>query len=122
KEAVYFYEKALGGKEMGITTYGYMPAEPNYPLSDDIKNRVMHAHLKIGDADLMFSDTYEGMPYQPGETVQIAIHPKEEASARETFAALEEGGQVIVPLPKTDWTPLYGAVKDKFGVSFHVHV
>ncbi|WP_040206266.1 VOC family protein [Neobacillus jeddahensis] len=122
KEAVYFYEKALGGKVMGIMTYGDMPADPNHPLTDDMKNRVMHAHLKVGDADIMFSDTYEGMPYQPGDSIQMAIHPKEEARAREIFAALEDGGQVIVPLHKTDWSPLYGQVKDKFGVNFQVNV
>jgi PhnB protein len=121
-EVVYFYEKALGGKVMGITTYGDMPADPNYPLSDDMKTRVMHAHLKVGDADLMFSDTYEGMPYQPGNTIQIAIHPKDEERAREIFAALEDGGQVIIPLHQTDWTPLYGMVQDKFGVYFNVNV
>jgi PhnB protein len=76
REAVQFYEKALGGKVMGITTFGDMPADPNYPLSDDMKNRVMHAHLKVGEADLMFSDTYEGMPYQPGNSIHIAIHPQ----------------------------------------------
>lgn len=68
REAVHFYEKALGGKVMGIMTYGDMPADPNHPLADDMKDRVMHAHLKVGDADLMFSDTYAGMPYQPGNT------------------------------------------------------
>ena len=107
---------------MGIMTFGDMPADPNYPLSDDMKDRVMHAHLKVGEADLMFSDKYEGMPYQPGNTIQMAIHPKEEARAREIFAALEDGGQVIMPLQKTDWSPLYGQVKDKFGVTFQVNV
>jgi PhnB protein len=122
REAVHFYEKALGGKVMGIMTYGDMPADPNHPLTDDMKDRVMHAHLKVGDADLMFSDTFAGMPYQPGDTIQIAIHPKEEVRAREIFAALEDGGQVIMPLQKTDWSPLYGQVKDKFGVTFNVNV
>jgi PhnB protein len=122
REAVQFYEKALGGKMMGITTFGDMPTEPNYPLSDDMKNRVMHAHLKVGEADLMFSDTYEGMPYQPGNSIQIAIHPKEEARAREIFAALEDAGQVVIPLHKTDWSSLYGMVTDKFGVTFNVNV
>ena len=74
REAVHFYEKALGGKVMGIMTFGDMPADPNYPLTDDMKNRVMHAHLKVGEADLMFSDTYEGMPYQPGNTIQMASY------------------------------------------------
>lgn len=122
REAVHFYEKALGGKVMGIMTYGDMPADPNHPLTDDMKDRVMHAHLKVGDADLMFSDTFAGMPYQPGNTIQIAIHPKEEAIAREIFAALEDGGQVVIPLHKTDFSPLYGMVKDKFGVNFNVNV
>ena len=107
---------------MGITTFGDMPADPNYPLSEDMKNRVMHAHLKVGEADLMFSDTYEGMPYQPGNTIQIAIHLKEEARAREIFTALEDGGQVVIPLHKTDWSPLFGMIKDKFGVNFNVNV
>lgn len=122
REAVHFYEKALGGKVMGIMTFGDMPADPNHPLTDDMKDRVMHAHLKVGDADLMFSDTFPGMPYQPGNSIQIAIHPREEARAREIFASLEDGGQVIMPLQKTDWSPLYGIVKDKFGVIFQVNV
>lgn len=122
KEAVFFYEKALGGKVMSIHTFGDMPADPNYPLPDDMKNRVMHAHLKVGDADIMFSDTYPGMNYQPGDTVTIALYPTEETRAREIFAALEDGGQVVVPLQKTDWSPLYGRIKDKFGVTFQVNV
>ncbi|HZG75264.1 MAG TPA: VOC family protein [Paenibacillus sp.] len=122
KEAVYFYEKALGGKVMGIMTFGDMPANPNYPMSEEMKSRVMHAHLKVGDFDLMFSDTFPGAPFQPGDTVQIALHPTEESRAREIFAALEDGGQVVMPLQKTDWSPLYGIVKDKFGVTFQVNV
>ncbi|EDL66520.1 VOC family protein [Bacillus sp. SG-1] len=122
REAVHFYEKALGGKVMGIMTYGEGPDNPDYPLSDDMKNRIMHAHLKVGEGDLMFSDTYEGMPYQPGNSIQIAIQPKEEARAKEIFAALEDGGQVVIPLHKTDFSPLYGMVTDKFGVSFNVNV
>jgi PhnB protein len=118
RDVVYFYEKALGGK----VVYGDMLADPNDLLTDEMKARVMHAHLKVGDADLMFSDTYEGLPYEPGNTIQIAIHAKGEARAREIFAALEDGGQVMIPLHKTDWTPLFGLVKDKFGVHFNVNV
>ncbi|MCI3921014.1 VOC family protein [Paenibacillus sp. TRM 82003] len=122
KEAVYFYEKALGGKVLGLLRFGDMPADPNYPMSDDMKDRIMHAHLKIGDSDLMFSDTFPGMSVQPGDAVQIAIHPQDETRAKEIFAALEDGGQVVMPLQKTDWSPLYGIVKDKFGVTFQVNV
>ncbi|MFB9328880.1 VOC family protein [Paenibacillus aurantiacus] len=123
KEAVYFYEKALGGKVMGIMLFGDMPADPEHPVTDEMKDRVMHAHLKVGDFDLMFSDTFPGMPFQAGgDTVQIAIHPTEEAQARAIFAALEDGGQVVMPLQQTEWSPLYGIVKDKFGVTFQVNM
>ena len=122
REVVHFYEKALGGNVIGILTFGDMPADPDHPLTDDMKNRVMHAHLKVGDSDLMFADTFEGMPYQQGNAIQLAIHPTDEARAREIFAALEDGGQVVMPLMKTDWSPLYGIVVDKFGVTFQVNV
>lgn len=122
KEAVYFYEKALGGTVVTLMSFGDMPADPNYPMADEMKDRVMHALLKVGDSEIMFSDTFPGMPFQPSDSVQIAIHPEEEAQARDIFAALEDGGQVIMPLQKTDWSPLYGIVKDKFGITFQVNV
>lgn len=122
KEAIHFYEKALGGQVMGIMTFGDMPADPNYPLTDEMKNGVMHALLKVGESELMFSDTYEGMPYQTGNSIQLAIHPKEEDQARQIFDALADGGEVIMPLQPTPWSPLYGQVKDKFGIIFQVNV
>lgn len=123
KEVVHFYEKALDGKVIGIMTFGDMPEDPNFPLSEDMKTRVMHGHLKVGDVNLMFSDTYPGMPYVQGNSIQIAIHPKEEEKARKVFAALAaDGGQAIMPLQKTDWSPLYGQVKDKFGITFQINV
>lgn len=123
KEAVHFYEKALGGEVMGLMTYGDMPADPNYPVAEEAKDRVMHAHIKIGESDLMFSDAFPGMPFQAGgDTVQIVIQPETEDRAREIFAALEDGGHIVLPLQKTDWSPLYGIIKDKYGVTFQVNV
>ena len=97
REAVHFYEKALGGKVMGIMTFGDMPVDPNHPLTDDMKDRVMHAHLKVGEVDLMFSDRYEGMPYQPGNSIQMAIHPKEEARAREISSLWKTADKSLCP-------------------------
>ncbi|ALS25866.1 glyoxalase/bleomycin resistance protein/dihydroxybiphenyl dioxygenase [Paenibacillus sp. 32O-W] len=36
------------------------------------------------------------------------------------FEALREGGQVGMPLQETFWSPAYGIVTDKFGVTFHI--
>lgn len=122
KEAIHFYEKALGGEIMGIMTYGDIPQDPDHPLPDGVQDRVMHALLKVGDSQLMFSDTYPGMDYTPGNSVEIAILPTDETRAREIFDALSEGGNVTMPLQKTDWSPLYGAIKDKYGIFFQLSV
>jgi PhnB protein len=46
----------------------------------------------------------------------------DEARARSIFDAPSDGGEVILPQQKTDWSPLYGIVRDRFGVTFHVNV
>jgi PhnB protein len=46
----------------------------------------------------------------------------EEADAKRLFAALSEGGEVRMPLAKTFFSPLFGMVADRFGVSWMIIV
>ena len=50
------------------------------------------------------------------------LSAKSEAEANKKFAALGEGGQVQMPLGKTFFSPAFGMVADKFGVSWMVVV
>ncbi|PGZ97150.1 hypothetical protein COE51_15325 [Bacillus pseudomycoides] len=120
QEAVKFYENALDAKVEMLQTFGEMPENPEYPLPAEAKDRVLHAHLKIGDTDLMISDTFPGQPDEVGSQVTIAIHIQGEEKAKEVFAKLQDGGQVVMPLQETFWSPLYGQLKDKFGVQWQV--
>jgi PhnB protein len=45
-----------------------------------------------------------------------------EAEAERKFAALGDGGQVQMPLAKTFFSPRFGMVADRFGVSWMVYV
>ena len=63
REAVEFYSEVFGAERQQIMTYGEAPADPNFPLSEEIKNQVMHTSLNIKDRMLMFSDTPEFMPF-----------------------------------------------------------
>ena len=47
---------------------------------------------------------------------------KDEAEADKKFAALGKGGQATMPLAKTFFSPKFGMVQDKFGVSWMVMV
>ncbi|MCQ6265110.1 VOC family protein [Fictibacillus sp. WQ 8-8] len=120
QEAVKFYEKALNAKVLSVQTFGDQPENPEYPVPAEAKDRVMNAHLKVGDHDLMLSDTFPGMPYETGDQVTVAITIDSVETSKEVFEKLKEGGQVIMELQETFWSPSYGQLKDKFGVTWQI--
>ncbi|MBM6617974.1 VOC family protein [Bacillus suaedaesalsae] len=120
QEAVKFYEHSLGATVLNVQTFGDMPPNPEFPTPEEAKNRVLNAHLKVGDVDLMISDTMPGHPYQVGSHITIALILDNEAETREIFEKLSVGGKVGMPLQQTFWSPLYGSVTDQFGVEWQV--
>jgi PhnB protein len=120
KEAIQFYEKAIDAQVIYSQTFGEAPENPEYPLSEDAKDRIMHATLKVGETELMLSDTFLGQPHQIGNHVTICISTNDPEKARKMFDALQEDGKVEMPLQETFFSPAYGNVTDKFGVNFQV--
>ena len=81
----------------------------------------MHASFHIGDAMIMASDGMcTGKPNFQG--ISLSLNPKTPAEAEKLFTALADGGQVQMPLAKTFFSPSFGMVADKFGVSWMVAV
>ena len=120
QEAVKFYERALNAKVLRVQTFGDMPGKSQSHLPEEAKDLVLNAHLKVGNTDLMLSDTFPGHPYQLGSQVTVALLINDPEESREIFGKLEDGGQVGMELQKTFWSPLYGQVTDKFGVTWQV--
>jgi PhnB protein len=121
EEAIEFYQKALGAEVVMLMRYKESPEPPPpgmVPARWD--NKIMHASLRIGDANVMASDgCTEGASFQG---FSLALSLKDEADAKRKFAALSEGGQVQMPLGKTFWSPCFGMVADRFGVGWMVTV
>lgn len=120
QEAVKFYQEALGAEVVSMQTFGDMPANPEYPLPEEAKNRVLNAQMNIGNAKLMLSDTFPGQPFQLGSQVTIAILVDDASEAKELFDKLQVGGKVTMPLQETFWSAAYGQVTDRFGVEWQV--
>ena len=120
REAIAFYEKALGAENKGIMTFGDMPDSGGH-VPEGAKDRIMHAMLRVGSSDLMFSDTFPGQPHQSGNQVTVTLITDNVAEAEKHFEALSAGGQVEMPLQKTSWSPAYGALKDRFGVHWQIN-
>ncbi|MFT4413675.1 VOC family protein [Fredinandcohnia humi] len=121
KEAIDFYKEVFNADVLGIITFGEMPPNPDFPMPEEEKNRVSHATIKIGDSVLMFSDTFPGQAHQKGNQVTICITLEDPEEAISYFEPLQKDGQVGMPLQKTDFSPAYGIVTDKFDVTFQIY-
>ncbi|MGM0920435.1 MAG: VOC family protein [Bacillota bacterium] len=121
KEAIQFYEKALDGKVLFNQTFGEMPENPEFPLPEEAKELVSHAMVKVGETDLMFSDMFPGQTSQIGDQVTICISTNDIEKSKQIFASLKQDGQVKMPLQEAFFSPAYGIVTDKFGVTFQIY-
>lgn len=115
KEAIRFYEEALGAQVLSIITYGEMMMD----VSEDLKGKVAHACAKIGESNLMFSDCGD-QPSQSGDQLTICISTKDVEESKQVFEALQQNGQVNHSLEETSFSPAFGVVTDKFGVTFEI--
>ena len=52
----------------------------------------------------------------------LSLSVANEAEADTAFSALADGGQVTMPMEKTFWSPKFGMLTDRFGVSWMVSV
>ncbi|NJO68051.1 MAG: VOC family protein [Bacteroidetes bacterium] len=119
-----FYKSVFGGEFSGdgISRFGEAPAEEGAPpMSDELKNKVMHVALPIlGGHLLMGTDAPEEMGFkvQMGNNSYICLSPDTYDETRRLFAALSEGGKVEMDLKMMFWGSLYGSCCDKFGVQW----
>ncbi|GAB2571460.1 VOC family protein [Gracilibacillus alcaliphilus] len=114
KEAIQFYEQALEAKVVTNITYAEVPDLP----SEDLKNKVAHAKLKIGESVLLISDSPSVLPVEQGNQVTICISTKDAAQSKRFFEALKKEGKVKMPFQETSFSAAYGSLTDKFGVTF----
>ncbi|MES1244410.1 MAG: VOC family protein [Acidobacteriota bacterium] len=121
EEAIDYYRQALGAEVVMMTRFkdSPEPASPEMcpPGSED---KVMHATLRIGETEVMASDGMaSGNPHFQGISLSLTV--PDEATADRVFNALGEGGQVQMPLTKTFFSPSFGMVADRFGVSWMIY-
>ena len=122
EEAIEFYRSALGAEVQMLMRNRESP-EPPPPgmLPPGSENKIMHASLRIGDATVMASDgRCQGKPQFAG--FSLSLTAPGEAKAKALFDALAKGGQVQMPLSKTFFSPCFGMVADRFGVSWMIIV
>lgn len=118
EEAFKFYEKALGGKITGLMTHGNSPMASQ--VAPEWRDKIMHAHMTVGDDVLMGSDAPPQHFQKPqGFSVSIVVKTAEEAER--IFAALSEKASIAMPLQQTFWSPRFGMLTDRYGIPWMVN-
>jgi PhnB protein len=121
EEALAFYRNALNAEIVMMMRFKENPEPQPSSCTSENGEKILHAAFKIGQTDLMASDGYaKGKPEFKGIT--LSLSPASEAEARKLFGSLSEGGEVQMPLGKTFYSPCFGMLTDRFGVSWMVVV
>ena len=123
EEALAFYKEALGAE---VTTLMRFKESPEPPPPDMLppgnEEKVMHAEFHIGGASVLASDGQcSGQP-PSFQGISLALQAPSEAEAERLFQALCDGGQITMPMGPTFFSPRFGIVSDRFGVSWMVLV
>ena len=122
EEALEFYRGAVGAEVTMLMRFKDSP-EPPQPgmVPPGAEKKVMHASFRIGDSTVLASDGRSlGQPSFQGFSLSLTV--SNEAEAERLFASLADGGQVQTPLTKTFFSPRFGMVADRFGVSWMIYV
>lgn len=119
EEAVEFYRQALGAQVEMLMHFKDSPDQTM--VAPHTREKVMHASLRIGETSIKVSDgRCTGQSNFQGFSLSLMVSSVAEADR--LFAALGEGGQVQMPLAETFFSPRFGMVADRFGVSWMILV
>jgi PhnB protein len=120
EEALNFYRDRLGAEIVCLMRFKENPQPESCgggPAPDPEK--VMHAGFKLGDSLIMATDgRCSGERAFHGFSLALTVRDKAEADR--LFAAAGEGGQVCMPMAETFFSPAFGMVTDRFGVSWMI--
>jgi PhnB protein len=119
EEALEFYRRTLGAQVVALMRGKDSPdPEMCIPGAED---KIIHAMVQIGETTLLASDgRCQGAPQFQG--FALSITTPNEAENQRLFTALGDGGQVLMPLMKTFFSPSFGMLADRFGVSWMLYV
>lgn len=125
EEALDFYRKAIGAEVTMLMRFKDSPEQPDPAEGSEaqsgMEDKVMHSSFQVGGTTLMATDgdCNKSAGFQG---FALTLQAADEAEAERYFAALSDGGEVKMPLTKTFFSPKFGMLADRFGVSWMVLV
>lgn len=119
EEALNFYKKVFNGQIEDLLRYGDIGDNPmTASLDEKSKNMVMNARLTFGNTVIGVSDSLPHEPLVKGNNIAMDIAFFDGKEIHKLFNALSDNGKVIMPLTATFFSPNFGKLIDKFGITW----
>ena len=83
-----------------------------------ISSTPMVTTVELSGAEFMILNG--GPTYKMTPAVSFTVYCGSDEETRRMFDLLSENGNVLIPLDKYDWSPMYAWVEDKYGVSWQL--
>lgn len=122
EEAIAYYKATLGAEVRVMMRFKDNPEKPPCDsVPANLDERIMHAEIVVAGATLMMSD---GMKSDPPDyqSVSLSLSVPTIDDADRIFTALAADGTIQMPMGPTFFARRFGAVADKFGVSWMIVV
>lgn len=115
RDALAFYQSAFGGDIMLLTHAQIYPE-----FAPDEADLVAFGQVQspAGFAIMAF-DVPASRPYSPGESALfVSVRGNDAAELTDYWTRLADSATIIQPLGPSGWSPLYGMLKDRFGITW----
>ena len=121
EEAFTFYKSVFGGEFSIIMRFKDI-SSPEFPVTENDANKIMHIALPIGKNILMANDVPEsmGLTNENENRSKISISAESKEEADKLFNGLSVGGQIEAPIGDSPWGSYFGMFRDKYGIEWMV--
>ena len=115
REAIEFYVSLFDdGEIVSLTAYGADGPGPEGTL--------MRAHFRLAGQEFFASDSFVTHDFGFTPALSIWVETESEAQLDRIFAALADGGQVLMPVDDYGFSARFGWLNDSFGVSWQFNL
>ncbi len=116
-EAFRYYEQHLGGTLGMMMTHADAPAPARGQLPAEWQKAVLHATITIAGVEVSGADIPNA---QPMRSAYLTLHVDSDADAERVYAALADGGTVLMKMEQTFFASRFGQVRDRFGINWMI--
>jgi len=115
EEAARFYTSLFDGSSIGrIARYG----KEGFEIHGMPEGSVLTIEFEVAGYQMIALNGGPFFKINPSISFFVVCETRDEIDR--LWSALEEGGQVLMPLESYDWSERYGWVQDRFGVSWQL--